>query len=97
MDILRHCRSLELSLALLRLLVVMLEGPSTVAVKAEVAGELRHLGLVIILERSSLAVDIRFAEGAARLAAALAADGDAIQYHGTSTWYCNRWTPCVFM
>ena len=45
---LRTCRSLELSLAMLRLLVVMLEGPAQPDIKSSVASELQSLALLLL-------------------------------------------------
>ena len=70
----RACRSLELLLALLRLLVMMLEGPASDATKSACADELRALGVLMVLGRSRYATDPRFMEGAGRVQAALAGE-----------------------
>ena len=83
---LRTCRSLELSLAMLRLLVVMLEGPAQPDIKSSVASELQSLALLPMLHRSPYAVDLRFAEGVARLDVALyAGDDGGARRHAADT------------
>ena len=74
-SILRTCRSLQFCLSLLRLLVVMLEGPADTISRTECAKELEGLGLLQLLERSRYSLDPRFEDGANTLKRALSGEG----------------------